>query len=217
MPAKSYKKRKIGIVKFYDSNKGFGYAVTNNYKINKPYELFEIRINSTDISADNTKELREGTIITFNTEKSERGISAADVRAFDFGKEDFLCVFNYTGRYSRIKGEDIKKEKKYNWHVIESLYKSLLQEYGNDNAFIEALREYYDYDSRDEESRKDAIAKLNVESKSILIMKFYLNFTFEEIANSMAKPTSTIKTWYYKALEDLRQLLENSSKEVHVE
>lgn len=64
---------------------------------------------------------------------------------------------------------------------------------------------------------ENAIAKLNVESKSILIMKFYLNFTFEEIANSMAKPTSTIKTWYYKALEDLRQLLENSSKEVHVE
>ena len=64
---------------------------------------------------------------------------------------------------------------------------------------------------------ENAIAKLNVESKSILIMKFYLNFTFEEIANSMEKPTSTIKTRYYKALEDLRQLLESSAKEVHVE
>ena len=64
---------------------------------------------------------------------------------------------------------------------------------------------------------ENAISKLNVDSKSILIMKFYLNFTFEEVANSMEKPTSTIKTWYYKALEDLRQLLENSSKEVHVE
>lgn len=64
---------------------------------------------------------------------------------------------------------------------------------------------------------ENAISKLNVDSKSILIMKFYLNFTFEEIANSMEKPTSTIKTRYYKALEDLRQLLESSAKEVHVE
>ena len=31
-------------------------------------------------------------------------------------------------------------------------------------------------------------------------MKFYMNFTFEEIANCMQKPTNTIKTWYYKAL-----------------
>lgn len=64
---------------------------------------------------------------------------------------------------------------------------------------------------------ENAISKLNVDSKSILIMKFYLNFTFEEIANSMEKPTSTIKTRYYKALEDLRQQLEYSAKEVHVE
>ena len=52
-------------------------------------------------------------------------------------------------------------------------------------------------------------------------MKFYLNFTFDEIANSMQKPTSTIKTWYYKSLENLKELLEhsekNTKKEVHVE
>lgn len=64
---------------------------------------------------------------------------------------------------------------------------------------------------------ENMLNKLNVDFKSILIMKFYLNFTFEEIANSMQKPTSTIKTWYYKALEELKELLEHSSKEVHIE
>lgn len=64
---------------------------------------------------------------------------------------------------------------------------------------------------------ENTLKKLDVDSKSILIMKFYLNFTFEEIANNMQKPTSTIKTWYYKSLDNLKELLEHSSKEVHIE
>lgn len=63
---------------------------------------------------------------------------------------------------------------------------------------------------------ENALNRLNVDFKSILIMKFYLNFTFEEIANSMQKPTGTIKTWYYKALDNLKELLEHSGKEVHM-
>lgn len=59
-----------------------------------------------------------------------------------------------------------------------------------------------------------ALNKLNIDFKSILIMKFYMDFTFEEIANTMEKPTSTIKTWYYKALSNLKENLSISTGEV---
>jgi len=71
------------------------------------------------------------------------------------------------------------------------------------------------YNTDDKIDFENALNKLNVDYKSILLMKFYLNFTFEEIANSMQKPTGTIKTWYYKALENLKELLQHSAKEVH--
>lgn len=61
---------------------------------------------------------------------------------------------------------------------------------------------------------ENILNKLDVDMRSILIMKFYMNFTFEEIASSMQKPTSTIKTLYYKTLDNLKELLNVSSKEV---
>ena len=71
------------------------------------------------------------------------------------------------------------------------------------------------YNTEDKIDFENTLNKLNVDYKSILLMKFYLNFTFEEIANSMQKPTGQIKTWYYKALENLKELLQHSAKEVH--
>lgn len=61
---------------------------------------------------------------------------------------------------------------------------------------------------------ENALNKLNIDFKSILIMKFYMDFTLEEIANTMQKPTSTIKTWYYKALSNLKENLNASIGEV---
>ena len=59
---------------------------------------------------------------------------------------------------------------------------------------------------------ENALNKLDIDTKSIIIMKFYMNFTFEEIANCMQKPTNTIKTWYYKALNSLKEMLEITAK-----
>ena len=52
-----------------------------------------------------------------------------------------------------------------------------------------------------------AMQKLDINTKSILIMKLYLEYTFDEIANSLQKPASTIKSNYYTGLEKLKQYL----------
>lgn len=58
-----------------------------------------------------------------------------------------------------------------------------------------------------------ALNSLDLEMKSIILMKCYMNFTFDEIAISLDKPAGTIKTWYYKGLDKLKALL-NVQEEV---
>ncbi len=54
---------------------------------------------------------------------------------------------------------------------------------------------------------EQAMQKLDINTKSILIMKLYLDYTFDEIAENLSKPVSTVKSSYYTGLEKLKQLL----------
>ena len=53
-----------------------------------------------------------------------------------------------------------------------------------------------------------ALNKLETNIKSIIILKCYLNFTFDEISIILDKPTGTIKTWYYKGLDKLKAIID---------
>lgn len=59
-----------------------------------------------------------------------------------------------------------------------------------------------------------ALNTLGLETKSVIIMKCYMNFTFDEIAISLDKPVGTIKTWYYKGLDKLKTQLDGIQGEV---
>lgn len=74
-------------------------------------------------------------------------------------------------------------------------------------------KEYIQNNIEDKLDFETALNKLDVEIKSVIIMKCYMNFKFEEIAISLDKPVSTIKTWYYKGLDRLKEML-NLQEEV---
>ena len=54
---------------------------------------------------------------------------------------------------------------------------------------------------------EQAMKKLDSNTRTILVMKLYLENTFEDIAQNLEKPVSTVKSAYYTGLEKLRQLL----------
>lgn len=61
--------------------------------------------------------------------------------------------------------------------------------------------------SRDSYNR--LISKLNDKEKEIISLKILANLSFDEIANLLNKPTSTIKWRYYKSIKSLKILLSN--------
>lgn len=52
-----------------------------------------------------------------------------------------------------------------------------------------------------------ALNKLTKEVRLILLMKLYLEYTFDDISNTLSKSVSTVKTIYYNGMQKLRKLL----------
>lgn len=151
------KKRKLGIVKWYDSNKGFGYVVTNRLKAYGDYSLVEIRIDASDVLANSY--LGEGDWISFYTEmifneELKRNLyKAKDVQPLSYSKSDIMQSFNYIGKTAKIYGWDLKKEHYYDEHIIQHIQKGALDCFGNNDLFIECFCNYFDAYPRSKQAK----------------------------------------------------------------
>ncbi len=79
------------------------------------------------------------------------------------------------------------------------------------NSKIVYLSEYDEQSKiQDNETKLDfekALNTFDINTKSVLIMKLYLDYTFQEISETLEKPESTIKSIYYTSLEKLKEFL----------
>lgn len=79
------------------------------------------------------------------------------------------------------------------------------------NSKIIYMEEYEEKSKTEEYEEKmdieQAMSKLDTNTKSILIMKLYMDYTFDDIASTVSKPVSTIKSVYYTGLEKLKKYL----------
>lgn len=79
--------------------------------------------------------------------------------------------------------------------------------------YIEELEEITETNKPKDEYHEEkmdieqAMQKLDIITKTILTMKLYLEYTFDDIAENLGKPVSTVKSSYYTGLEKLKQLL----------
>ncbi|NHM34064.1 sigma-70 family RNA polymerase sigma factor [Neobacillus terrae] len=55
---------------------------------------------------------------------------------------------------------------------------------------------------------RDLIEQLNVDEKSVIILRFYEELTFKEISETLDIPLGTSKTVLYRALDKLRKKME---------
>lgn len=55
---------------------------------------------------------------------------------------------------------------------------------------------------------KEKVMHLKKNLQNVILLKYYHGFTTKEIAEILEKPESTIKTWVYKALKQLRLQME---------
>ena len=118
-------KRLLGIVRFYNPEKGFGFIDTNGYGIDKP----EIESKSTHIELYfGLQDMARGSIImegewvSFVYEKAEdkKRDRARDVKEISFSEDDIELALHYVGQYSIIpswKGRNRNSARHVIWEI----------------------------------------------------------------------------------------------------
>lgn len=104
--------RVIGIVKFFDSFKGWGFFVTSGKGIRRNLE--EGRLISLHITSSEWKSLsdpRDNEWVIFTPRSNSRGWSAINAKRLEYSREDLLVAMKYRGKYARINGTDNKGDK----------------------------------------------------------------------------------------------------------
>ncbi len=117
-PSDSVKNRKppkriIGIVKFFDSMKGWGFVISGSKGISgKPEDegkLFSLHITSSEWHGSTSP--NDGEWIILTPRKTSRGWSAINAKRIEYNRDTLLFAMKYRGKYAKICGSDSKGEK----------------------------------------------------------------------------------------------------------
>lgn len=148
----------VGYVKWFDSTKDFGFAVTNNKGISTKdeYHLEDVFLHSSGLVSSSF--LSDGDWILFNFEKNYKGLSGQNIRRITATKEDLLFVLEYRGKFARIDGQDLKSGNTYRYDIIPTIYNKLWKSEEKSIEFFTCLLSYLD--EKEIEDRDAAIDEL---------------------------------------------------------
>lgn len=112
----------IGIVKFYDSDKDFGFIYTNARGSNQSERIkdviFSYYFNSHSLS-DSSQPVSDGDWVTFRIGEDNLGRQRAkQVKKLFYNQKELRIALNYRGDFARISGPDPKTYEKYDFAVL---------------------------------------------------------------------------------------------------
>ena len=113
------RKRIIGIVKFYDCNKGFGFVVSGNKGVSNSPEnqgkLYDFYLGSSEWNSSLSPD--DNDWIVFTPHKGYRGWHVVNGELLTYDKDGLLAAMAYRGVYARIAGKDSKGDS-HNHNVL---------------------------------------------------------------------------------------------------
>lgn len=127
-------------------------------------------------------------------------------------QEDTLEVLNEVMYKSYINLENLQNNEFFKTWITRIAINEA-KNYIKKNSKILYIEEYEETVGTKDEYNEEkidieqAMKKLEPNTKSILVMKLYLDYTFDDIARNLDKPLSTIKTAYYAGIEKLKKYL----------
>ncbi len=140
-------KRLIGIIKFFDSSKGFGFIVANAKGLStKPEDtgkLYDFYVCSGNFKSHYSAS--DGDWVIFKPKKNYRKQNeAGDVEKLEATKDVLIASMKYRGLYGKIKGTDSHSSKTYNENILCHIIKQIqLSEQGKAaKIIIDAFCEY---------------------------------------------------------------------------
>lgn len=127
--SKGESQRIIGVVKFFDSYKGWGFFVTNGKGIQRNLEegkLISLHITSWEWQSSPDPTGNE--LVIFSACRNSRGWNAINAERLEYNRENLVLAMKYRAKYACIKGTDIKGDSFHEnilCHIIEKMTSSM--------------------------------------------------------------------------------------------
>lgn len=189
-PKQKQKQRLIGIIKFYDYDKGFGYLVTNNKGINNARgiesQIKEVFVHHSGVVRGYTP--CNGHWVVFTKGKDRRGgLVAKNLSKLKYDKESILQALKYRGSYAKILGWDSKREHNYQVNIILHVFNAAKRATCSFETFKVALLEY--------------IEKAKNEIRESIIEQLYIDETSGKIIDSILQEYNGDSSTAYTCLK----------------
>lgn len=130
----------IGIVKFFDTTKDFGFIVTNSLYVpgisDRKNELCNFHVASSGLVYP--LPLRKEQWVVFTPKRSSGGkrCNALNVAPLEYNLETLTNAMVYRGEYARIQGEDTHSGKEYNASILVHIISKIEKEDPNNAVEI---------------------------------------------------------------------------------
>ncbi len=159
--------RQLGLVKFFDSFKGFGFIITNKYiSQTTTCEIESIYVNSSNII--DSSNLRDNQWVSFEKKKGKRGVYADKVKIVTFGEEDLLLSLKYTDARACIKGND-RKGDYYDINIFCTIASSYIKK-ESDARLLTIISNHFSKKTNTEKQTKAIRLFLsNAETRNLLL------------------------------------------------
>ena len=191
----------IGIVKFFDSFKGWGFFVTSGKGIRRNLEegrLISLHITSSEWKS--SSDPRDNEWVVFTPRSNSRGWSAINAKRLEYSREDLLVAMKYRGKYAHINGTDNKGDsfdENVLCHIINRMAKrrGVITRYSepkpsfDKEKFQEVIDCFCEFVSQKSEHKRESLIKEFLEDISLNKLLFTVFTGSEYITEDETKKT----------------------------
>ena len=211
----------LGIVKFFDVKKGFGYIASNNCGMPSPKYYQDFYVDRTSFIDEKAK--KESIIIVFQVTKQDDGRKKAiNVRLITNSEDDIKLVLSYYGEYEKVEYKDgniinlysqidkprelvadlvlsrIVNDKERSPERTCSHFKFFVEHY-KENSYASNFKNYYIFDrdyKRKERKAWEKLIKVFTDDECIAILNLYPSIC------QYIKKQEIVKKWLFSFLKD---------------
>ncbi len=225
-------KRLIGVVKFYDDYKDFGFIITNGKEVEDIVDwkesFYSFYISDQEWKSSSYPKEKEWVILTPQKDKQRKNKwNATNVERLEFNKDTLLLAMKYRGKYAKIEGKDWRSNNIYNYNILIHIIQSIVKKNPHDKGkYIEILESFCIYlshlnKSQKEQTIQDFLSDRNLASLLFALFletskdptdKIYFDYsTCIELTESILieesiKKDTKVKPWLSEHLEVLDKL-----------
>ena len=200
-------KRLIGVVKFYDDYKDFGFIITNGKEVEDIVDwkesFYSFYISDQEWKSSSYPKEKEWVILTPQKDKQRKNKwNATNVERLEFNKDTLLLAMKYRGKYAKIEGKDWRSNNIYNYNILIHIIQSIVKKNPHDKGkYIEILESFCIYLSHLNKSQKEQTIQEFLSDRNLVSLLFVL------LSETSKDPTDKIYFDYSTCIELTESIL----------